>query len=117
MCYNISVELTREDFEKIVSEKLDRLPEILHRNIDNVVFQVEEGSAPNLLGIYHGIPYSKRKPGYSLVMPDRIVLFKKVIERGCHSREEIEDRIETVLLHEIGHYLGLNERQLRNLDL
>jgi predicted Zn-dependent protease with MMP-like domain len=50
-------------------------------------------------------------------MPDKIVLFKNSIERGCRTRHELEKRIETVLLHEIGHYLGLNEYDLRKLNL
>jgi len=110
--------ITKEEFEEIVAEKRESLPDVIKSRIDNVEFFVEEGTSPNLLGLYHGIPYPKRKnPGYSLVMPDKITLFKKPIERGCRTRKELEKRIETVLFHEIGHYLGLDEDDLSKLNL
>ncbi|MGB9600115.1 MAG: metallopeptidase family protein, partial [Myxococcota bacterium] len=88
-----------------MAEKIDILPDVIKKRIENVEFFVEESGSPYLLGLYHGIPYPKRKsPGYSLVMPDKIILFKNPIERGCKTREEIEKRIEKVLFHEIGHY-------------
>ncbi len=112
------MKITKEEFEEIVAAKRDSLPRVIKDRIENVEFFVEEGTTPNLLGLYHGIPYPRRKnPGYSLVMPDKIILFKGPIERGCRTREELEKRIEKVLFHEIGHYLGLNEEQLRKLSL
>ncbi|MBN1444846.1 MAG: metallopeptidase family protein [Candidatus Omnitrophica bacterium] len=110
--------ITKEEFEKIVAAKHESLPKVIKDKLENVEFFVEEGTSPNLLGLYHGIPYSKRKnPGYSLVMPDKITLFKGPIERGCRTREQLERRIEKVFFHEIGHYLGLDEDDLRKLSL
>lgn len=112
------MEITKKEFEEIVAEKIECLPDIIKKRLENVEFFVEEGISRNLLGLYHGIPFPKRKnPGYTLVVPDKIILFKSSIERGCRTREELEERIERVLLHEIGHYLGLDERQLRKLNL
>lgn len=110
--------ITKEEFEEIVADKKESLPKVIKDKIENVEFFVEEGTSPNLLGLYHGIPYPKRKnPGYSLVMPDKITLFKGPIEHGCRTREQLERRIEKVLFHEIGHYLGLDEEDLRKLSL
>jgi predicted Zn-dependent protease with MMP-like domain len=110
--------VTKEEFEEIVAEKRESLPEVIQNRIENVEFFVEEGKSPNLLGLYHGIPFPKRKnPGYTLVMPDKITLFKGPIERGCRTREQLKKRIETVLFHEIGHYLGLDEDDLRKMSL
>ena len=110
--------ITKEEFEEIVAEKRETLPKVIQDRIENVEFFVEEGASPNLLGLYHGIPFPKRKnPGYTLVMPDKITLFKGPIERGCRTREQLEKRIETVLFHEIGHYLGLDEDALRKMSL
>ena len=111
--------ISKEKFEEIVYKKLNSLPEEIKKKLENIEFFVEE-EAPSysILGLYHGIPFPKRKnPGYSLVLPDRIILYKKNIEKGCSNEDEIEKRIEKVLLHEIGHYLGLNEYQLRKLGL
>lgn len=112
------MEITKQEFEEIVAEKRDSLPEVIRNKIENVEFFVEEGASSNLLGLYHGIPYPNRKnPGYSLVMPDKIILFKNPLERGCRTREQLEERIEKVLFHEIGHYLGLDEDDLRKISL
>lgn len=110
--------IPKKEFEEIVAEKLDTLPDIIKHRLENIEVFVEEGASPSLLGLYHGIPFPKRKnPGYSLVMPDKIILFKDSIEKGCKTREELEERIEKVLFHEIGHYLGLDEKDLRKLNL
>ncbi|HOL21558.1 MAG TPA: metallopeptidase family protein [bacterium] len=110
--------MTKEEFERIVAKKIDILPDVIKQRLENVEFFVEEASNPSLLGLYQGIPFPKRRnPGYSLVMPDKIILFKENIERGCRTREELEKRIERVLFHEIGHYLGLDEKDLRKLNL
>ena len=114
----IHMEITKEEFEEIVAEKRESLPKVIRDRIENVEFFVEEGISPNLLGLYHGIPFPHRKnPGYSLVMPDKITLFKGPIERTCRTRQQLEKRIEKVLFHEIGHYLGLNEEDLRKMSL
>ena len=112
------MEITKKEFEEIVSAKIDILPDIIKQRLENLEFFVEESPSPSLLGLYQGIPFPKRKnPGYSLVMPDKIILFKKSIEKGCRTKEELEKRIERVLFHEIGHYLGLDEKDLRKLNL
>lgn len=111
--------ISKEKFEEIVYKKLNNLPEEIKRKLENIEFFVEE-KAPSysILGLYHGIPFPKRKnPGYSLVLPDRIILYKRNIEKGCETEEQLIKRIEKVLLHEIGHYLGLSEFQLRKLGL
>lgn len=111
--------ISKEKFEKIVYQKLENLPKEIKKRLENIEFFVEEESPScNILGLYHGIPFPKRKtPAYSLVLPDRIILYKENIERGCNTEEELVSMIEKVLLHEIGHYLGLNEYQLRKLGL
>ena len=112
------MEISKEKFEEIVSKKLQELPEEIKKRLENIEFFVEEGVSSNILGFYQGVPFPKRKnPGYSLVLPDKIVLFKKNIEKGCKTENELEKRIEKVLLHEIGHYLGLNEYQLGKMGL
>lgn len=110
--------VTKQEFEEIVAGVWELLPERIKKKLENIEFFVEEGTYSNILGFYHGVPFPKRKnPGYSLIMPDKIVLLKDNIERGCRTKGELKKRIETVLLHEIGHYLGLDEYQLRKMNL
>lgn len=78
----------------------------------------QEPSAENLLGLYQGVPFPHRKnPGYSLVMPDKIFLYQGPIERSCQNQKQLEEKVEQVLFHEIGHYLGLSEGKLRQMKL
>ena len=113
------MKVTRAEFEQIVYQKFETLPKDFQENLDNVeIFVENRPDSPHLLGLYHGVPFPHRKnPGYSLVMPDKIILFKETIERDCRTREELEDRIEQVLFHEIGHYFGMGEKELRKLKL
>jgi predicted Zn-dependent protease with MMP-like domain len=110
--------VTKEEFEELITDIWATIPKLIKKKLDNVEFFVEDGNNSNILGLYQGVPFPKRKnSGYSLIMPDKIILFKRNIENGCRTKEELKKRVETVLLHEIGHYLGLNEYQLRKLGL
>lgn len=120
--------MERAEFEKIVEECLDNLPDYFKRNIENVHFVVEDypnedqlskvklSSKYNLLGLYEGTPLTKRGVGYGMhaVMPDKITLFQKNIERYAYSNEILKSKIKEVLMHEIGHYFGMTEDEIRN---
>lgn len=111
--------VSRDEFENIVYQKFEALPTELRERLENVALMVENAPRRSrLLGLYHGVPFPRRKTGgYSLVLPDRIILYQEPIEDNCRTMEELENRIEQVLHHEIGHYLGLGENQLRFLGL
>lgn len=113
------MKFSKEKFVEIVYQKIEELPDEIKKKLENVEFFIEdEPPSGNILGLYQGIPYPKRKSTiYSLVLPDRIVLYRKNIEKGCINEKELERKIKKVVLHEIGHYLGLNEYQLRKLGL
>jgi predicted Zn-dependent protease with MMP-like domain len=112
------MKISKEKFEEIVHRKFMEIPKEIRNKIENVGIIIEEKKSENLLGLYHGVPFPKRKSStYSLILPDRIIIFKENIENQCNSEEEIEKLIEKVLLHEIGHYIGLNENQLKKLGL
>jgi predicted Zn-dependent protease with MMP-like domain len=119
--------MTREKFESIAENLLNKLPKIFGNSIDNVYISIEDlpsdedikktrSDKRNLLGLYQGIPLKYRGPWYgtSPTVPDKISLFQRNIEALCGSDAEIEFRIEEVLFHEIGHYLGMNEAEIRN---
>ncbi|MFO1519521.1 MAG: metallopeptidase family protein [bacterium] len=118
---------THAEFEAVVEEALDEIPEEFHEKLDNVDIIIED--YPNgeiqkamkvgkngLLGLYTGIPFSERRPSsYGNVLPDRIYLFKKNLEAFCPNREELKEQIQRTVLHEIGHYFGISDKRLREL--
>lgn len=106
-----------EEFEKIVRNSLKRLPKILRDRLVNVEIIIEDEPIPQktLLGLYQGIPLKKRGFWYGNVLPDKITLFKTNIENLTDNEEETKNLIYDVLLHEIGHYFGFDEEELRNL--
>ncbi len=112
------MKISKEKFEEIVYRKFMEIPKEIRDKIENLAIIIEDSPPTNFLGLYHGVPFPKRKtPAYSLVLPDKIIIYKNSIENYCQTEEEIENMIGKVLLHEIGHYLGLNEIQLKKMDL
>ncbi len=115
-------------FEEIVNKAFDGLPDMFKNNIDNVQFLIEDYPTPEhvaklnlyskgqLLGLYEGIPLKHRNTWYgsSGTVPDRITLFKKNIEAISSDKNILEKKIREVLLHEIGHYFGMTEEEIRN---
>ena len=112
-------------FERLVSEALDSLPPEFQAKLSNVAVVIEDLASGEvlkaqnlknpfaLLGLYVGIPQSKRGFGYSFVLPDRIYIFRKAIEAQASSPEEIRNLVRKVVLHEIGHHFGLSEEELK----
>jgi predicted Zn-dependent protease with MMP-like domain len=120
--------MDRETFQELVDNAIQRLPEEFRNYLENIDVLVEDWPSPrqlanakvrhrgNLLGLYEGIPVTERGQGYNLVLPDKITIFQKPIESICHSAEEVELEVGRVVRHEIGHYFGLDEWQLRNIE-
>lgn len=110
------VEVSEEQFEQFVSDALDSLPPEFADRIENVAVVVEEGSTgSNLLGLYEGVPLTKRTLGYSGVAPDRITIFRLPILARCGTEDEVEEQVRRTVLHEVGHYFGIGDRRLREL--
>jgi predicted Zn-dependent protease with MMP-like domain len=111
------MEISNKELEEIVYQKLKKLPALFRRKLENVEFFVENGDSFELLGLYHGIPFGNRKNGgYNFVLPDKIIIYRKPLLAMCRSRKELERVVEETLLHEIGHYFGFTERQLRIME-
>jgi predicted Zn-dependent protease with MMP-like domain len=120
--------MKREKFENLVEEVLKSLPKKFKKYLDNIAFIVEDRpgreiysqtrTSPfsSILGIYHGVPLKHRGPFYGNVPPDVIVIYKEPIERFCHDEEAIREKIKEVVLHEIGHYFGLKDEELKDIE-
>lgn len=120
--------MQREKFEKIVEEALAALPKIFKDRLNNISIIVEEnpsreayerlgGSPFNLiLGHYHGVPYKHRGPFYGNVPPDVITIYQKPIEKICSTEAEIKQKIRDVVKHEIAHYFGFDDDELKKIE-
>lgn len=112
--------VTGEEFERLVRDAVDRLPEPIRSRLENTVFLIEERERGRegkiLLGLYEGVPYPERGGGEPLV-PDRITLFRGPIEREGRTPEGIRRVIHETVLHEVGHFLGLTDEELDRMGL
>lgn len=122
------MKLTREEFEKIVHKALKRLPKFFKEKMENIEVVIESRASRGillemglkspyeLLGLYQGVPFNRRGFYYGNVLPDKITLFQLPIESLCQTKEEIEKKVREVVVHEVGHYFGLDEKRLRELE-
>lgn len=97
-----------------MAKALAALPEEFRSRLENVVVLIEEEppeDMPDTLALYEGVPLTERSLE-SITLPDRITLFKKPIERACRTEEEIEAEVRLTVLHEVGHFFGLEEAQM-----
>ena len=112
--------MERGKFEQIVAQALDDLPQPFRDRLTNVAIIVEDlppAGIENrglLLGLFHGIPRTEKSVFYA-APPDHIFLYQKNIEAISRSEAEVRRQIHATLLHEVGHYFGLNEEELRGI--
>ncbi len=121
------LDVRRVDFERVVKEALDGLPETFRNRISNLAVVVEDAASSellaqlglehpyDLLGLYQGVSLDKRGFYYGNVLPDRISLYRKPIQAQCRSRQEMIRLIQEVVLHEVGHYFGLDDKALEKI--
>jgi predicted Zn-dependent protease with MMP-like domain len=110
--------MSRDAFEELVSDALDRIPSELARVMDNVAVFVEDEPAPSdptLLGLYEGTPLTERGEWYAGVLPDRITIYRGPILRMCDTPEQAVDEITTTVVHEVAHHFGIEDDRLHEL--
>ena len=119
--------MDRFEFVALVERAVDTLPEGFKKKLDNVAMVVEDWPTEEqlrrlrirgtLFGLYEGIPQTKRGTGYSGVLPDKITIFQKPIERYALDEADMIRQIQQTVEHEIGHHFGLSEHEARRRDL
>lgn len=112
------MEMTRDEFEALVGDALDRIPAELAKLMDNVAVFVEEEpdpGDPDLLGLYEGTPLTERGEWYAGVLPDRITVYLGPTLRICETREQVVQEVTTTVIHEVGHHFGIDDERLHEL--
>lgn len=119
--------MTQEKFEEMVKEGIEAIPKRFLEKLDNVDIVIEDEPTPYQLsklrarknsiifGLYEGVPQTKRGP-YGQVLPDKITIFKKPIERMARTEEEIKEIVKNTVWHEIAHHFGTDERRVREIE-
>ena len=120
--------MNRERFEWLVAKAVDSLPDEFHTKLENIDVVVEDQPNPSqltdvglkrgetLLGLYQGVPLTRRSRHYGLVVPDKITIFQKPIEAKCKYDVETTAEIRRVVLHEIAHHFGISDARLSQLE-
>jgi predicted Zn-dependent protease with MMP-like domain len=120
--------MTRERFERLVVEAITLIPRRFRREMKNLALVVEDAPSPSLLdeldiqppdslyGLYQGVPLPERSWGDGNRLPDKITLFKRVIEGDCEDEDEVRAVIGETLIHEVGHYFGLSEAEIQEIE-
>ncbi|HIC91200.1 MAG TPA: metallopeptidase family protein [Syntrophaceae bacterium] len=120
--------MTRARFEQLVTKAVKDLPQGFKKKMENIAIVVEDWPSReilssmgirrrnNLLGLYQGVPYPRRGFDYGNVLPDKITIYQRPIESLCRTDHDVKRKIQEVVIHEIGHYFGLTEQKLGELE-
>jgi predicted Zn-dependent protease with MMP-like domain len=120
--------VTREEFRQLVDEALETIPARFRNAMQNIAIVIEDEPTPEqlaeveieppdtLLGLYQGIPLTERQWAHGNVLPDKITLFQGPIEDSSEDEDDVVVAIGETLIHEIGHYFGLSEEEIEEIE-
>ena len=120
--------MTRTQFEALVESALKKLPRSFKQKMANIAVVVEDwadeetlrdvGIEPpdTLYGLYRGIDLTRRDSGYGNVLPDTIHIYQGPIEEDCDDLEEMAEMVRDVVIHEVGHYFGLDDETMEDIE-
>ncbi|MBA7619160.1 hypothetical protein ES703_26496 [subsurface metagenome] len=120
--------MDKQRFEWLVAKAVDSLPDEFSAKLENIDVVVQDQPTPSqltevrlkrgetLLGLYQGVPLTKRSRHYGMVAPDKITIFQKSIEARCNNDTEVKAEIMRIVQHEIAHHFGISDTRLRQLE-
>ncbi len=121
-------EVDDQQFNDLIAESLDELPDEYTSRLNNVLITYEDMPSPEqrerlnlrcnetLFGLYEGVPMTARGNGYTGVLPDRITLFKHPMVQVAHDRDSLKAQVKHTLWHEIAHYFGLDHDRIHEIE-
>ena len=122
------VAVDRQRFEELVSEALEGLPPRFAERLSNIDVEVRDWPSADemraarvppgslLLGLYRGVPQTRRGQGYNMALPDHIFIYQRPIERVCRSDDEVRERVRRTVVHEIAHHFGWSDAELAEME-
>ena len=121
------IEISEDEFERLVDSALDEIPEPFASKLDNVQVVVADEPTPDeigraglgpgstLFGLYQGIPQTQRNANYTWVLPDKITIYRGPLVRASRDADEIRRQVTTTVIHEIAHHFGISDERLDEL--
>ncbi|HVE92352.1 MAG TPA: metallopeptidase family protein [Actinomycetota bacterium] len=123
----VAVRMSDAEFESLVAEAVDGLPEPLRARLENVdvvisgeptrdeLERADVGPGATLFGLYQGVPLTERTGWYTFVMPDKITIYRGPILRACADADEVREEVAVTVVHEIAHHFGISDERLDEL--
>ncbi|WP_334120991.1 metallopeptidase family protein [Glutamicibacter sp.] len=118
------LEMSDDEFEQLVEQAIDAIPQDVFAMMDNVIFFIEDEYTPQpgepenleILGLYEGVALTERDLDWSAgALPDRITIFKNPTLRACQNSEEVVREIGITVMHEVAHHFGIDDEKLHDL--
>ena len=118
----------RDTFENLVVAAMNALPLRFRERLSNLEIVVEEWPSPDamraagarrpdqVMGLYQGVPLTRRTHRYGLILPDKISIYQRAIEQRCATEEQMRATVQRVLRHELAHHFGLEDERLREIE-
>jgi predicted Zn-dependent protease with MMP-like domain len=123
----MTIKLNEKEFDRIVKKAIKRLPMEIRSHLNNLVISVRKRPSKemlremeiegddDLLGLFQGVPLVERSVTSPPLFPDTILLFQEPLEQMCATVEELEEEIEITVVHEVAHFIGMDEDRLAEL--
>ena len=114
----MAVDMERAEFEALVDQALDGIPDELAQLVRNVVVLVEDDPPPDdptLLGLYDGVALTERYGDYGMELPDRIFIFRNPLLDYCDDEAQLEEEVRITVVHEVAHHFGIDDDRLHEL--
>lgn len=111
------IDISDERFEQLVDQALASIPDDIMQHISNVVFLIEDLHPDNpwILGLYHGVALPNRTFDHTGYLPDTITIYRQALKNFCRTEEQLVEQTRITVMHEVGHYFGLDEDDLDRL--
>lgn len=112
------IHVSEAEFESLVDDALDGIPEGIFATLDNVAVLIEDRppeGMPDLLGLYEGVPLTERDASWMGSLPDHIRIFREPLLRMCESRQQLVHEVRVTVIHEIAHHFGIDDDRLHRL--
>ncbi len=104
------------EFEELVADALDELPDPLAAMVDNLVVVVEDRHpSEDLLGLYEGVPLTEREDYGGFALPDRVTIYRLPICEICDTPDDVVEEVLVTVVHELAHHFGIDDDQLHEL--